>query len=74
MITPESGDYVSAHWYGNILAPVSEEFTFILSGDSGFRFKVQGKLLIDRWDTCCDDMTVSLPLVKGRFYDIVIEY
>ena len=24
MITPESGDYVSVHWYGKLLAPATE--------------------------------------------------
>jgi mannan endo-1,4-beta-mannosidase len=64
-VTPSSGDYVSVHWYGNLLAPASEDFTFVLSGDEGFRFKLKGKLLIDRWETCCDDMTVTVPLVRG---------
>lgn len=38
LVTPEAGDYVSVHWYGKLLAPYSEDFTFILQGDDGFRF------------------------------------
>ena len=74
LVTQQAGDYVSVHWYGKLLAPYSEDFTFFLSGDDGFRFFLQGALLIDRWDSCCDDMLVSVPLIQGQFYDIVIQY
>ena len=72
LITPEAGNFVSAHWYGKLLAPTSEDFTFLLQGDFGFRFFMDGNLLIDRWNNCCDDMTVTTPLIKGVFYDIVL--
>lgn len=42
LITPESGDYVSAHWYGKLLAPATEDFIFVLNGDDGFRFHFEG--------------------------------
>jgi hypothetical protein len=60
MITAEAGDFVSAHWYGKLKAPISEDFTFVLTGDEGFRFFINGDLLIDRWDTCCDVMTSTV--------------
>ena len=37
LITNEAGNFVSAHWYGKLLAPASEPFTFTLNGDEGFR-------------------------------------
>jgi beta-glucosidase len=74
MITSEAGDFVSAHLYGKLLAPSSEEFIFTLNGDDGFRLYLNGQLLIDRWDTCCDEMTAKLDLVEGVFYDLVLEY
>ena len=73
-LTDQSGDYVSAHWFGKLLAPRTEPFTFILNGDDGFRLFVDKKLKIDRWNSCCDQMTVILDLVEGVFYDIVLEY
>lgn len=73
-MTPEAGDFVSVHWYGKLLAPFSEDFTFLFSGDDGFRFYLEGVLLIDRWDSCCDDMTANVPLTQGRYYDFVVEY
>lgn len=74
LITDETGDFVSIHWYGKLLSPATEDFTFVLNGDDGFRFYIDTVLLIDRWNTCCDEMTVTLPLVDGTFYDIVLEY
>jgi beta-glucosidase len=74
IITEESGDYVSIHWYGKLLAPTTEDFIFILRGDDGFRFFLEGNLLIDRWNSCCDEMTVTVPLIGGLFYDIVLQY
>ena len=74
LITEEAGDFVSIHWYGKLRAPLSEDFTFIFSGDDGFRFYFDNQLRIDRWDTCCDDMTIRLSLVKDEFYDFVLEF
>ena len=74
LITAESGDFVSAHWYGKLLAPATEDFTFILNGDDGFRFIWQGQVLIDRWDTCCDEMSVTIALVQGTFYDLTVQF
>jgi hypothetical protein len=74
LITVEAGDFVSAHWYGKLLAPSTEDFTFILRGDDGLKFYFDHVLLVDRWDTCCDDMLVTVRLVQGTFYDIRIEY
>jgi hypothetical protein len=45
-----------------------------LNGDDGFRLYIDKVLLIDRWNTCCDEMQVTIPLVEGSFYDIVLEY
>lgn len=74
LVTPNAGDFVSVHWFGKLLAPSTEDFTFLLSGDDGFRFYLNGVLLIDRWDTCCDDMTADVPLKQGSYYDFVVEY
>jgi hypothetical protein len=59
MLTPEAGDFVSVHWYGKLLAPKSEPYTFVLKGDEGFRLYLDGQLLIDRWDSCCDEMQAT---------------
>lgn len=35
---------------------------------------VDGEILVDRWDTCCDDISFSMNLTLNAFYDVVIEY
>ena len=72
LITGEASEFVSVQWYGKLLAPTSEDFTFIFRGDDGFKFYFDNKLLVDRWDSCCDEMLISINLVEGKFYDIVI--
>ena len=29
---------------------------------------------MDRWDSCCDEMTASISLSNDTFYDIVLQY
>lgn len=55
MVTPDGADYVSVRWYMKVLAPLSEDYTFILEADDGVRVYFQGTLEIDRWETCCAD-------------------
>lgn len=74
LITEEAGDFVSIHWYGKLRPPHSEDYTLIFTGDDGFRFYFENELSIDRWDTCCDDMTVRLSLEADTFYDFVLEF
>ena len=59
LITNDAADFVSIRWFGNILAPTTEEFTFILHADDGVRLYLDGVLVIDRWDECCDDVTTT---------------
>ena len=73
-LTDEAADFVSVQWFGKIRAPYTEEFTFILSADDGVRMYIDGDLVVDRWDTCCDDVSYSMDMVMGVFYDTVIEY
>ena len=74
LITEQAGDFVSIHWYGKLRAPYSEDYTLIFSGDDGFRVYFEQELLIDRWATCCDDMTIRLSLTADTFYDLVLEF
>lgn len=35
---------------------------------------VDGVIVVDRWDTCCDDISFGMNLTLDAFYDVVIEY
>lgn len=74
LVTNDVADFVSIRWFGKILAPATEEFTFIMHADDGVRLYFEGTLVIDRWDQCCDDVTTTQSLVQGQFYDLMIEY
>lgn len=74
LVTKEASDFTSIHWYGKLLAPASEDFTIIMNGDDGFRFYIDHVLLIDRWETCCDEMMFTMTFVQGQFYDIRVEF
>jgi len=74
LITNDVANFVSIRWSGMVFSPSTEEYTFILRADDGVRLYFQGVLVIDRWESCCDDITVTLPLVQGSFYDLRIEY
>jgi len=74
LITNEVADFVSVRWSGKVLAPYSEEFTFIFTADDGVRFYWQGVLVLDRWDSCCDDVSITLPMVQGTYYDVRLEF
>lgn len=37
LVTNDVADFVSIRWFGKILAPVTEEFTFIMHADDGVR-------------------------------------
>ena len=72
LITNDVANFVSIRWSGMVFSPSTEEYTFILRADDGVRLYFQGVLVIDRWESCCDDITVTLPLVQGSFYDLRI--
>lgn len=74
LITNEVADFVSVRWSGKVLAPVTEEFTFIIRADDGVRFYWQGTLVLDRWESCCEDVAITLPMVAGTYYDVRLEF
>ena len=71
-IDPEA---FSVRWSGRLEAPTTESYTFRLRSDEGVRMWLDGTLVIDRWTAhpVTDDL-VTVPLVAGRRYELVIEY
>jgi hypothetical protein len=72
MLTPEAADFVSIQWFGKIRPEYTEMYTFIVNADDGVRMYIDDELVIDRWDTCCEEMSHSMDMVKDDFYDVKI--
>jgi beta-glucosidase len=69
-------DEFSARWTGQLLPPVSGDYTISMSGDDGFRLTIDGKPVIDAWTTSprarAESATVRLQ--AGKSYDLRVEY
>jgi hypothetical protein len=37
-------------------APYSEDFILIFNGDDGFKVYFDNEMIVDRWETCCDEI------------------
>jgi len=68
-------DRVGIRWTGFIQPKLSEDYTFYITGDNGFRLWVDNKLTIDHWIADWDKEQTSQPvtLVAGQKYSIKLE-
>lgn len=66
----------SVRWTGRIKPEFSEDYTFSMIGDNGFRLWVDDQLIIDNWQDNWDVEKVSQPvsLEAGQFHDVKVEY
>ncbi|WP_216639620.1 FIMAH domain-containing protein [Virgibacillus phasianinus] len=69
-------DDVTVRWTGQIKPEYTEDYTFSMIGDNGFRLWIDNQLVIDHWVNDWDIEQVSEPisLEAGKTYDIKIEY
>ncbi|MFD9628085.1 family 43 glycosylhydrolase [Peribacillus muralis] len=69
-------DFNTARFTGTIVPEFTEDYTFSMEGDDGFRLWVNGELIIDFWKQEWDKEQVSTPisLEAGKHYDIKVEY
>jgi len=73
-ITDSSADYVSVHWVGKIMVPVSEMFTFYLTSDDSATLNLNHSMLINASDVCCVEHRAHVFLQAGTYYDLSIDY
>jgi hypothetical protein len=68
-------DHAAVRWTGSIQPEFSEDYTFSMIGDNGFRLWVDGQLVIDHWVDDWDVEQTSQPvrLEAGQKYDIKVE-
>ncbi|MFC5650384.1 PA14 domain-containing protein [Paenibacillus solisilvae] len=69
-------DGANVRWTGQIMAPQTDDYTFYMQGDNGFRMWIDDKLVIDHWVNDWDKEQVSTPvtLEGNRKYSFKIEY
>ncbi|MEH7333919.1 family 43 glycosylhydrolase [Neobacillus drentensis] len=69
-------DYNTARFTGTIVPKYSEDYTFHMVGDDGFRLWINGELIIDFWQQKWEVPQVSVPvsLEAGKHYEIKVEY
>ncbi|WP_139992564.1 sugar-binding domain-containing protein [Paenibacillus paridis] len=66
---------VGIRWTGFIEPEFTENYTFYITGDNGFRLWIDNKLTIDHWVADWDKEQTSLPvsLTAGKKYSIKLE-
>jgi len=69
-------NHVNVRWTGQITPQFSEDYTFWMIGDNGFRLWIDNKLVIDHWVADWDKEQTSSPisLSAGQKYNIKVEY
>jgi hypothetical protein len=68
-------DYMSVRWSGYIMPELAETYTFYASADEGMRLRVDGKLLIDQWDSAATNFSATWSGGSvGALYSISFEY
>jgi hypothetical protein len=69
-------DNFSVRWTGQVLAPVTGNYTFSTLSDDGVRVWVNGQQIINNWTDHAPTTNTSAPvaLVGGTSYSIVVEY
>ncbi|WP_419873699.1 family 43 glycosylhydrolase [Candidatus Pristimantibacillus sp. PTI5] len=69
-------DYNTAIFTGTIVPEYTEDYTFHMVGDDGFRLWINGEMIIDFWKQTWEVPQVSAPvsLEAGKHYDIKVEY
>jgi beta-glucosidase len=68
-------DRFSVRWTGKLVAPVSGQFKVVATTDDGVRVFLDGRLVDETWiDRGPTPDVIPVKLVKGRSYDIKMEY
>jgi len=65
----------SVRWSGNIEAPATGDFNFIIKSDGGYRLLIDNKFVLDNWSN--DSLTSnsrSIKLEGGKSYTFKLEY
>ena len=69
-------DWFVARWTGQVQPLYSQDYTFYTTSDDGVRLWVDGKLIVDHWQTGGGQNYTAIVsnMVAGKKYDIRLEY
>jgi hypothetical protein len=69
-------DNVTVRWTGQLTPAVTENYTFTLVGDNGFRLWIDDQLIIDHWVDDWDQPQTSAPvaLSANQRHNLKVEY
>ena len=73
-VTDTGKDFVSIRWSGKVKPLYPETHTFFVSSDDGAKLWVDNVVLIDRWDSSCNETSATIGLKPHVFYNIKLEY
>jgi len=73
---PQLGeDKFMIRWRGDILAPVTEKYTFHVTSDDGIRLWINDRMIIDQWkNQGATESTGTYLMTGGEKYKIRLEY
>jgi endo-1,4-beta-D-glucanase Y len=70
-----SADNYSARWTGQVLAPLTGNYSFCTTTDDGARLWVNNQLIVDKWvQQAPTEWCGTISLTGGQKYDIKYEY
>ena len=69
-----ASDYVSVRWTGFVLPDYSETYTFYVNADDSARLWVNGVMVFDKWDVCCQEFWGNIALTAGELASIRLEF
>jgi hypothetical protein len=74
--TGVQADNFSVRWSGQVLAPVTGNYTFSTISDDGVRLWVNGQLVIDNWTdhSATTNSSAAIALVAGTKYAVTMEF
>ena len=73
-ITQYAADFVAVRWTGYVKASYTELYTFYVTADDSARLWVNGEMLFDKWNECCQEFWGTVHLVAEEFVQIRLEY
>lgn len=73
-ITQYAFEFVSAKYFFFLTPRYSENYTIFIDGDDSFVLYVDGVLIINSWNACCQEVSGNIYLTANSFYYVQIQY